>query len=144
MSSRNIPATPTTYRSQSMRPSAYRTNPNLLPDMVAGPAVRFEDLRQGRSATRERVQRAANGAHDAAEGDSPGQEGVDGLLVGGIQDGRVASTLRRRVAGQPDAREAAFVELVKLEAVELGGRRRRHGVRHAVGVGEGDRDGQPH
>src|SRR5216683_853563 len=141
---RNIPATPTTYRSQLTWPSAYRTNPIDLPDISPRPAVGFENLVQGAAAAGEGAERTLHGPHDSAERELVGQEGVDRLLVGGVQDGGMAAAGLGRLAGQPDAREPALVEVVELEAAELFQARRRYRVRQAVGVGEGDRDGQPH
>src|SRR5258708_32540187 len=116
---RNIPATPTTYRSQLTWPSAYRTNPIDLPDIRPRPAVGFENLGQGAAAAGEGGERTLHGRHDAAERKLVGQERVDRLLVGRVQDGGGAGAGLGRLAGQPDAREPALVELVELEAAEL-------------------------
>src|SRR5260370_18498076 len=84
---RNIPATPTTYRSQLTWPSAYRTNPIDLPDISPRPAVGFENLGQGAAAAGEGAERMLHGRHDAAERALVGQGRVDWLLAGRGQDG---------------------------------------------------------
>src|SRR5260370_41060173 len=87
---RNLPATTTTSRSQFTRPSAYRTNPMDLPAISPRPAVGFENLVQGAAAAGEGAERTLHGPHDSAERELMGQEGVDRLLVGGVQDGGMA------------------------------------------------------
>src|SRR5437879_5654019 len=144
MRRRNIPPTPTTTRSPSMWPSAYRTNPILLPDIAPGPGVGLEDLLQRAPTAGEGAERPLDRAHDAAERDLAGQEGVHRLLVGRVQDRRVAAALRRRLAGESHAGKAGFVQVMELQAAELGDRRRGDCAGQAVRVGEGDRDGQPH
>src|SRR5438876_9676340 len=138
MSRRNIPPTPTTTRIPSMWPSAYRTNPISLPHIGPGPGVGFEDLLQRPAAAGEGAERTLHRAHDAAEGDLAGQEGVHGLLVGRVQDRRMAAAACGRIAGQPHAGKAAFVQVMELEAAELGDRRRRDRAGQAVRVGQGD------
>src|SRR6266571_3091307 len=144
MSRRNIPPTPTMTRIPSMWPSAYRTNPIQLPDIGPGPRVGLEDLLQRPAAAGECVERPLDRPHDAAELDLAGQEGVHRLLVGRVQDRRVATAFRHRLTGQSDAGKASFVQVVKLQAAELGDRRRRDGAGQAVRVGQRHRDGQAH
>src|SRR5258708_16842454 len=112
---RNIPATPTTYRSQLTWPSAYRTNPIDLPDISPRPAVGFENLGQGAAAAGEGGERTLHGRHDAAERELVGQERVDCLLVGRVQDGGGARAGLGHLACQPDPREPALGALADIE-----------------------------
>src|SRR5438309_3833121 len=85
MRRRNIPPTPTTTRSPSMWPSAYRTNPILLPDIAPGPGVGLEDLLQRAPTAGEGAERPLDRAHDAAERDLAGQEAVTAPSLGAFR-----------------------------------------------------------
>src|SRR6266446_9576875 len=128
--SKNIPATAMTTSRASMWSSDYR----VFPDVSPRPVVGVKDLLERSAAAWECAESALNHPDDAAEGDVSGQEGVHRLLVGGVQDRGMPAAPGSRLPRQSDARKAALVQVMELEAAELARARWRHRVGQPVGI----------
>src|SRR3989454_7989102 len=126
-----------------MPPSDYRRPPEAF-DVIPGPAVRLEDVRQGLASSWKGRQGTLDRTDDGGERDRSRKKGVDGLLVGSVEDCGTAPAGARSLPSQANAGEALLVQGVGLQGREIRKLSRRDGFRNTVGIAEGDRDREAH
>src|SRR4029077_20396535 len=99
MRSRKAPAMATTLMIR-LTLSDYRSRSLVHSNVLAGPAIRVEDVLEPVAPTGEGLQGPLDRVDDAGERDLAGEERVDGVLIGGIQHGRTSAAGLGRASGQ--------------------------------------------